>query len=252
MFAGYRRYQIAAQHRRLEWLTRLGLGQLCRCLSSIVPSHVRGRGALDRIGSRGAQRYFFQVCCMTVEDRRKFFAGNLKDAVHERPRLFDKNPWIGRNQDIVAALQEVDQRTYLPDDILVKVDRMAMCNSLEVRVPFLDHTLVEFCNRAPTNVKFSSGVQKYALKRMLEPYLPDEVLYRKKRGFGIPIHKWFKDKHVDLIDDVLLAPSARSDRFFDKGAVRRLVQAHRDGRRDLSRKIWTILIFELWCRKYGL
>jgi asparagine synthase (glutamine-hydrolysing) len=152
----------------------------------------------------------------------------------------------------VTTLQNIDQKTYLPDDILVKVDRMSMQNSLEVRVPFLDHTLVEFVNHAAGRWKLRGGISKYPLKRMLRPLVPAELLTRRKMGFGIPIKHWFRGRLEAFAGDLLLAPDARNARWLQPAAVKRIVTDHRRGGRDFSRRIWSLLILELWCRKMGL
>jgi asparagine synthase (glutamine-hydrolysing) len=152
----------------------------------------------------------------------------------------------------VTTLQHVDQKTYLPDDILVKVDRMSMQNSLEVRVPFLDHTVVEFVNRVADHWKLRRGISKYVLKRMLRPLVPPELLSRRKMGFGIPIKHWFRGSLDAFSRDVLLGPDARNAQWLQPAAVERVLRDHQRGGRDISRRIWSLLIFELWCRRMGL
>jgi asparagine synthase (glutamine-hydrolysing) len=136
--------------------------------------------------------------------------------------------------------------------VLVKVDRASMKNALEVRVPFLDHTVVEWANAMPTDLKIRRGHRKYVLKQMLKGLLPAEVLQRSKQGFGIPIKHWFREDLADFSRDMLLSPASRSTQFLEKRAVERLLDGHRRGTRDLSRRLWAVLWLEQWCRCFGI
>ena len=127
-----------------------------------------------------------------------------------------------------------------------------MMHALEVRVPFLDHRVVEWTNAMPTDMKIRGGVRKYALKRLLSDLLPADIMTRGKRGFGIPIKHWFRSDLDGFARDMLLSPNSRSQQFFRADAVRRLLDGHGRGLRDLSRRLWTVLWFEQWCRLSGV
>src|SRR5206468_3589720 len=134
-------------------------------------------------------------------------------------------------RDLLTQMQDADQNTYLPDDILVKADRMSMQNSLEIRPPFLDHRIVELGNRCPPDLKVRRGVGKYILKQSVGEYLPPETLQRRKMGFGIPTKYWFRDGLNGFAEDMLLSPSARSLAFLNRRVVSDLLQAQRRGMR---------------------
>jgi asparagine synthase (glutamine-hydrolysing) len=132
------------------------------------------------------------------------------------------------------------------------VDRMSMRHSLEVRVPFLDHTVVEYVNTWPTSAKLRDGESKYLLKRMIVGLVPADTLERSKKGFGIPIRRWFRGGLAEYPPELLLSPSSRLLHWLDGAAVRAVLDAHQRGMRDFSKRIWALLVLEQWCRAYGL
>ena len=140
----------------------------------------------------------------------------------------------------------VDLLTYLPDDILVKVDRMSMANSLEVRSPFLDHRVVEFMAGVPKAQKFGLTGSKVLLRRLASRYLPDHVLARPKQGFAVPLASWLQNELRPWMNDLLLSPKARERGYFRDGAVRGMIDQHVAGRRDYSQQLWALLVLESW------
>ncbi|MEM8547569.1 MAG: asparagine synthase-related protein, partial [Pseudomonadota bacterium] len=130
--------------------------------------------------------------------------------------------------------------------ILVKVDRAAMMNSLEVRVPLLDYRVVEFAARVPNALRIHEGRQKVMLRRLLQRLVPDWVLDKPKQGFGVPIGDWFRGQGADEFLTTMQSDQARSREFVNPEYVRRLISEHRRGPRDLSTRIWSLLCLELW------
>jgi asparagine synthase (glutamine-hydrolysing) len=250
LFAGYPRYRQRPDYRLIDRLGKFGIRHIAGLAAAGVPDHVRGRGYLQRVSLQGADRYLAHCSEFMPDQRRALLRPEFAACVHDRPWLFE--PFFRDGKSLVSTLQHVDQKTYLPDDILVKVDRMSMQNSLEVRVPFLDHALIEFVNRAAAHWKLRRGISKYVLKRMLRPLVPTELLARRKMGFGIPIKQWFRGRLDTFAHDLLLGPDARNAHWLEPVAVRRVLRDHRRGGRDLGRRIWTLLIFELWCRRMGV
>ena len=251
LFAGYSRYRLAQSYRRYDRIPAALRRAAAGALLAVMPDHAWGRGEVERIASSGAERYFLQMSEFTPRERAALLADHGPDAAQREPRRF--TPYFaGNHRDLVTILQHVDQKTYLPDDILVKVDRMSMRHSLEARVPFLDHRLVEDVNAAPVDLKLHGSAGKYLLKRILTPHLPSDILTRKKMGFGIPIRHWFGGTLQDYARDWLLAPSSRCARLVRQTHVERIIRAHGAGMRDFSRKIWILLMLEHWCRRYGV
>jgi asparagine synthase (glutamine-hydrolysing) len=141
-------------------------------------------------------------------------------------------------------MQYVDLFTWLRGDILVKADKMTMANSLELRVPFLDTVVFDVASSLPTDQKITKQTTKYALRRALELIVPAHVLNRPKLGFPVPIRHWLKDVMYDWAREIIA--DSQADELIDTGAVLRLLEAHRLGPNDYSRKIWTILVFLVW------
>lgn len=153
-------------------------------------------------------------------------------------------------QDPLARILYVDVMTYLPDDLLVKVDIASMAVSLEARSPFLDHKLMELAATIPSNLKVKGIISKYILKKTMEGVLPPEIIHRKKQGFGVPIGTWFRTELSDLVNGILLAPRSIERGYFDPGSLARLVDEHIAGRVDHGARIWALLNLELWHRTY--
>jgi asparagine synthase (glutamine-hydrolysing) len=153
------------------------------------------------------------------------------------------SPVVGR--DLLAQMTAVDLTTYLPGDILTKVDRMSMSVSLEARVPLLDHHIVEFAMAMPSRLKYRDGVGKWLLRQAITGLVPPRVLSHPKHGFGVPLARWFRDELRYRLE-ALQRPEARIGPYVDATAVARLIDEHRSGRRDHSHLLWRLLVLEVW------
>src|SRR6185436_8943746 len=149
-----------------------------------------------------------------------------------------------------SRMMRFDFETYLPEDVLTKVDRMSMAHSIESRVPLLDNHVIDFAATLPAHFKIANGLRKHVLKETLRPLLPAWILDRKKQGFGIPLGNWFRGGLTGLFSDVLEAPRARQRGYFEPAFVSRLLKEHRAGERDHTLRLWQLLVFELWHRQY--
>jgi asparagine synthase (glutamine-hydrolysing) len=152
--------------------------------------------------------------------------------------------------DHLAKILYTDLKTYLPGGILVKVDRMSMANSLEVRAPLLDKDIVEFAATLPSNMKFKNGEKKHILKEAFKPLLPDGILHRKKMGFSVPLESWFRHEIKDLAYDYLFTKSQGIQQFFDMQVVQDLWQQHQSQRADHATVLWSMLMFQMWWFRY--
>jgi len=152
--------------------------------------------------------------------------------------------------DHISRILYTDIKTYLPGDILVKVDRMSMANSLEVRAPLLDYHLVEYAARLPSNLKFLNGDKKYILKKCLTNILPKDILYRKKMGFSVPLASWLRKEIKDLAYSILFKPNNGLSNFFQPDKINILWDRHQKSTFDYSTQLWSLLIFEIWWQRY--
>lgn len=155
----------------------------------------------------------------------------------------------GIKYDFITNLQYLDLQTYMVDDILTKVDRASMLNSLEVRVPLLDHKFAELSFKIPWNLKFKGKEQKYILKEAMKPYLPPSILNHQKQGFGVPISMWFKDNLRMYVNDTLNSENCLLYKYLDKRYVRKTISNNLNGMRDFSSKIWSLLVFNEWLQQ---
>jgi asparagine synthase (glutamine-hydrolysing) len=140
-------------------------------------------------------------------------------------------------------------KTYIVDGILTKVDRTSMMNSLEVRVPLLDHKFAELSFKIPWNFKFNERHQKYIFKSAMASYLPINILNHKKQGFEVPLSLWFKDDLKVYVNDTLLSNNSFISAYLDKDCVRKNIRSSFGGMRDFSNRIWSLIVFEEWLKQ---
>ena len=152
--------------------------------------------------------------------------------------------------DAVQRLIDVDMQTQLPDDLLMLTDRMSMATSLECRVPLLDDRLLDLAGSMPSNLKVRGTKLKYALKRSLRGVLPDEIIDRKKRGFGAPIGAWFKNELSTYLESVLSEDKVRQRGIFEWPEIEQIVLRHRSNREDHTDQLLALLNFEIWMQMY--
>jgi asparagine synthase (glutamine-hydrolysing) len=161
-------------------------------------------------------------------------------------RYFDK----AANYGLVDKLLFLDQQTYLPNDLLVKVDIASMAVSLEARSPFLDHKLIEFAASLPESLKLRGTTTKYILKKVAAKLVPREVIYRPKMGFSVPLGHWFRGDLTGFIREILLSEKSQKRGLFKPEAVVRMVETHISGERDYATQLWALLMLELWFQKF--
>ncbi|MBL8521425.1 MAG: asparagine synthase (glutamine-hydrolyzing) [Betaproteobacteria bacterium] len=150
----------------------------------------------------------------------------------------------------LRRMSYVDLKSWLPDDLLIKADKMTMACSLELRVPMLDHHLLEFCTALPDSLRRHGGTGKVLLKRAMRKYLPAQIIDRPKKGFPVPIANWFRGSLYPRVCEILLDPRTRARKYFQGGYVEHVLERHKSGAEDLSRRIFSLLALELWHRKY--
>jgi len=251
-FAGYRRYARALE----LWTRGRGLAGLLRPLialtARVLPVGAPGQAYASLLAADGVAQYFHLVTYERAETLRRLLSEDWRGVAESAadPAAFARLERELGSPDYVSALQQIDIRTYLPDDILTKVDRVSMAVSLEARVPLLDHVLMEYAATIPSSLKLRAGTGKYLLKRAMADYLPEGILRRRKMGFGVPMGAWLRGELRDYAHDVLLSKAARERGVFRTSEVERLLRVHDSGRRDWSARLWALLCFELWMRTW--
>lgn len=252
-FAGYLRYARALElHDRLDGR----LGHLVRPLAGmaahLLPVGAPGQAYAGLVAAAPLERYRRLVTYERAETLRRLLSDDCAAAAMSAgPPTGFSDFGRGEPPDYVSALQQIDIETYLPDDILAKVDRTSMAVSLEARVPLLDHVLMEFVATIPSALKLKGGVGKHLLKHAMGPLLPDEILTRRKTGFGVPLGAWFRHELRDLTRDVLLSRTAVERGIFRTTEIEALLQTHDTGRRDCSARLWALMCFELWMQRWA-
>jgi asparagine synthase (glutamine-hydrolysing) len=178
--------------------------------------------------------------------REDFLAGGPAfDPLDIYRRLYIRN---GANT--AGGLLYIDQQTWLPDTYLEKADKASMAHSLEVRVPFLDHELVEFAAKIPVKYKIRGVATKCILKKAFAPELPRAILQKRKHGFTPPIEPWFRGKLKDDIRDIIFDPRARARGLFNYDYIEEIFRQHTEGKAAYHRNLWLLVVFELWCQRY--
>jgi asparagine synthase (glutamine-hydrolysing) len=155
-----------------------------------------------------------------------------------------------QDRDLVSRLTEMDLQSYMLDDILVKVDRMSMANSLEVRSPLLDHHVAELAAKMPTRMKIRGSRGKHVLRQVLRDKLPKRSIRKGKQGFAVPLRDWFRSSLSPMVNDYLGPGGYLPSELFSQKKVQQILREHRDGSADHARKIWLLLIFAAWHRLY--
>jgi asparagine synthase (glutamine-hydrolysing) len=260
IFAGYqRRYGLNRWESRVrravpDWARRGLLGPLGRVYPKAdwLPRPLRARYFLQNLGTTFERAYFADLSLFRDEDKRRLESPELRRA------LAGADPFAGfsrhfdrvRDLDALSRLLYVDLKTWLANDILVKVDRMSMACSLEVRAPLLDHKVIEFAATVPADLKYRGRVSKYLLKRHLDGRVPRGALHRPKQGFEIPVAAWLRGQLRSLAEDVVLSPRAAGRGYLDPRRVRALWDRHQSGIGDHSAQLWALLVLELWHRAF--
>ncbi len=242
LFGGYTRYMAARE--RGELPTTVGR-DLLRAVARRLPHVSPGRNRLLDLARTRRGRYASTVAMPLSSVDGGVASATVASEIESLETLFD--PWFdqasGRDFDTQVTL--VDMLSYLPGDILTKVDRMSMAVSLEARVPLLDHHLIEFASSLPSALKMQGGVGKWILREAIRGIVPDSVLAKRKQGFGVPLARWFRNELRHRLDR-LTERGAASQEYVDVEAVRRVIGEHLVGRRDHSYLLWRLVALELW------
>lgn len=256
LFTGYRRHRALMTEGLWSWLprpARVGLERLTSGLDQHRPLFRRLRKLFNGASLDGDARLVNYFRWVDQRDLMSLytpeFRAALGDAHAEDPMLdflAELPPQTSRLERMLA----LEQRFFLTDHNLTYTDKMSMAVGVEVRVPFLDLDLVDFAARIPARLKQRGREGKWVLKKTMEPYLPMDVVYRPKSGFGAPLRRWMRAELRDLLADVLGERSLRNRGLFDSAAVQRLIEANDKGQIDASYTLLSLMCVELWCRRF--
>jgi asparagine synthase (glutamine-hydrolysing) len=258
-FIGYRRYKLFAMEEALRSrvpapLRRAVFGPLGRWYPKLdwAPRVVRGKTTFQALARGTVDAYLHGVSVCSGEQRQQLFSSSFRRELqgYDAREVFHGHVRDKQFSDALSLVQYIDYKTYLPGDILTKVDRASMAHSLEVRTPFLDYEFVEWAAQLPASVKLKRSEGKHVLKKAMEPHLPNEVLYRSKMGFAVPLDTWFRGSLRERITDVVKSGLLERSGVFDPRALARLASEHASGMRDHSAPLWTLLMFEGFLRSH--
>ncbi len=261
LFAGYaRRYGMTLLEARIRpwlpgWLRAKVLGPAAARYPKWdwLPRAFRLKYFLSNLSMPLEQAYFHDMSFLfRPANKARLYSGGLRGALmgYEPFELFKHTFGRVRGRDPLTQVLYVDLKRSLPNDMLTKVDRMSMANSLEVRCPLLDHRLIEFAARVPADLKYRGRTSKYLLRRHLERRLPRALVHRPKMGFSVPLGRWLRGELRPLAEDLLFSPAAVGRGYFEPKAVKALWSAHCLNIRDHSPQLWGLMVLELWHRTF--
>jgi asparagine synthase (glutamine-hydrolysing) len=260
IFAGYeRRYGLnrleVQLRRRVPGPVRRGvLGPIGRVYPKAdwLPRPLRARYLLQNLAMTPERAYFADVGLFREDERSALLSRGFRAELTGRDPFerFARHFSRVEGLDPLERLLYVDLKTWLANRMLVKVDRMSMASSLEVRCPLLDHRVIEFAATVPPDLKYRGGVSKYLLKRHLEGRVPRSAVHRRKQGFEIPIAAWFRGELREIAEDLLLSPRTLGRGYVEPARVRALWHRHQRGIRDHSAHLWALIVLELWHRTF--
>ncbi len=256
-FGGYRRYKLHLMEERLRSMLPLGLrravfGPLGEAFPKLdrLPRPFRAKTSLQAIGRSAVQAYFHSVSLLRDDDRTRLYSAAFRRRVggYNAITLFEGHAARLATDDALSLIQYLDYKTYLPGDINTKVDRASMAHSLEVREPLMDHELVDWVSKLPSDLKIRGNESKWLLKEAAKPLLPEELLKRRKMGFAVPLSAWFRSTAgADAAQRAAAGPAADGG-FIDPARLREMLRQHTTGERDWNAGLWSVFCFDQFLR----
>lgn len=256
VFGGYERYVIDRRREKFELIPSFLRRQILLRLGRALPPGAYGKRYLSVNSLDAGARYVSSISSFDREFRKSLFSESFLAAMNGYSpenafeRIFEEPVSSAR----LDRQMYLDSKTNLPGDILVKVDRMSMANSIETRSPLLDHRLIEYAQTIPASLKLARSNKgwesKYILKRAVAGLIPEEIIHRPKQGFDVPIKRWLNREMKEMAHDLLESPGARQRGYFNPKAVAGLLQEHNQGVRDHAHSLWALLMLEIWHRMF--
>jgi asparagine synthase (glutamine-hydrolysing) len=252
LFGGYDRYLPHPRVAAFDRFSPRALRRVAALAAAGMPHGARGKNFLRHVGRTEQGRYLDAIRFFGADEKPALLTPDLQHAIGgpdpetRMARHFERLahlPWA-------SQMMRFDAETYLPEDILTKVDRMSMAHSIEARVPLLDNEVIAFAATLPASMKIKGGRRKHVLKEVAATLLPRSILDRKKQGFGVPLGTWFRGNLRELFADTLLSTTTLQRGYFQPAFVNRLVSEHLSGARDHTLRLWQLVVFERWNRQY--
>ena len=259
-FAGYRRYRYHMMEERMRSALPLGIRRpLFGFLGSVyprldwAPRMFRAKSTFESLARDAVEGYFHEISVLRNDLRMNLYSRRFRSELqgYNAIQVLKKHAANSPTDDPLSLVQYLDMKTYLPGDILTKVDRASMAHALEVRVPLLDHKLVEWVSGLPPEFKLKGNEGKHIFKKSLSTRLPNDILYRPKMGFAVPLASWFRGPLKERVRKTLLGQRLLDTGIFEESALNRLLEEHQDGRFDHSAPIWSLMMFDSFLAMNG-
>jgi len=259
LFAGYPTYQahrLAHFYEKIPYSIRQKLIEKAIMRLPVSTANIsfdfQAKKFISGIPYSPEVRHYIWLGSFPPPEKKVLLSTEICDILKGSDSFEDIHTYLAKN-DCLCLLDKLlylDMKFYLQEDILAKVDRASMANSLEVRVPFLDYTFVEFVAKLPPQLKLKGLTTKYIFKKAVKDLLPKGIAGRKKKGFGIPIARWFKNELKGFVLDVFAEDKINREGYFHYAYIKRLLDEHFEGKKDNRKQLWTLLVFELWYDKF--
>jgi len=258
LFGGYDRYLPHPRVVAFDRYSPRALRRVAAIAASRLPHGTRGKNFLRHVSRDDQGRYLDAIRFFSADEKDALLTSDVMaglDRTAQGARI-DPESRLARHFERFAALpwpsqmMRFDAETYLPEDVLTKVDRMSMAHSIESRVPLLDNEVIAFASTLPASMKIRDGRRKHVLKEVAATLLPAHILNRRKQGFGVPLGSWFRGNIRELFADTLLSPASLQRGYFQPAFVRRIVDEHLAGKRDHTLRLWQLVLFERWHQQY--
>ncbi len=259
-FAGYRRHRFAMGEEKVRSMLPLTVrkplfGFLGKTYPKAdwAPRMFRAKTTFEALARDLVEGYFHGVSIQADRVRDQLFSNQFRSRLqgYRAIEVMRAHAINAPTDDPLSIIQYIDMKTYLPGDILTKVDRASMAHALEVRVPLLDHEFVEWVSGLPSSSKLRNGEGKHIFKKALKPYLSDDILYRKKMGFSIPLGAWLRGPLREAMKSAVLNPALLATGIFNEDYLKQMIDQHQSGAADHAVSLWSVLMFEAFLRKNG-
>jgi asparagine synthase (glutamine-hydrolysing) len=257
-FGGYRRYKMHMLEERMraslpEGVRKPVFGLLGRLYPKAdwAPRVLRAKTTFEGMARSSVEAYFHSMSFIRQPLRSRLYSQQFKAQLggYSALDVFERHARRANTDDPLALIQYIDTHTYLVGDINTKVDRASMAHSLEVREPLMDHELVQWVATLPSSLKLKGNEGKYFFKQAMEPHLPEDVLYRPKMGFAVPLARWFRGPLKQRVREALLGERMLGSGMFNADVLRHLVTQHESGQHDHSTPLWTLLMFDAFLKR---